>query len=631
MCGINGIYSLKKSKDEKLGIIQSMNDDLIHRGPDADGVWSSGDIALGHRRLSIIDLDQRSNQPLMSYDNRYVIVYNGEIYNFKELKFELSRAPHGTAYEPYPFKTLSDTEVILAAYIRYGKDCLHLFNGMFAFAVWDNVKKELFIARDRLGIKPFYYYKSDDLFVFSSEIRSILNSRLIEKKISLDALFEYLSYQTVHAPNSIIKDVKVLMPGHYISCTAEHFEIKQWWNIGDSLVKNNDQGEVKTVKNEIRNLFFNSVERRLVADVPSGVFLSGGIDSSAVVGAVANFTLNKIDTFNVTFNENDFSESRFARLISGRFNTNHHEIKLDPESFLKLLPESLEVMDHPGGDGPNTYVVSKAVREFGIKMALTGIGGDELFCGYDLFQRLYALERKWWLNAVPRFIRVGIAEIIRVRDKSTKTQKFAELLSKPIINFEYAYPVFRKTLSDALVRGITGSNHLPMNSVYRILRTSHFETKNKLLSKYSIAEMTTYLPNVLLRDADQMSMSLGLELRVPFLDYRLVEYVLSINDKVKFPSTPKQLLCESLHDLIPREIWDRPKMGFTLPWEYWMRNQLKGFCEENLKSLGQREYINGNVVSALWNRFLKGDQEITWSRIWHLVVLGYWLNANGIE
>ncbi|MFN5182597.1 MAG: asparagine synthase (glutamine-hydrolyzing) [Bacteroidota bacterium] len=631
MCGINGIFSSSIPVKERIKKVEQMNNSLAHRGPDASGLWSSNEISLGHKRLSIIDLDSRSNQPLHSFDGRYTIVYNGEIYNFKDLRFELSRAPHGSSFSPYPFKTSSDTEVLLAAYIRYGKSCIDLFNGMFAFAIWDNFNKELFLGRDRLGVKPLYYFYESGNFIFSSELRSILASGLVSRKLSGDALIDYLSYQTVHAPDTIIEDVKMLMPGNYISLLNNELKIHRWWNPANYLNNGNEKQNLNEIHTEIKNLFFNSVEKRMVADVRSGAFLSGGIDSTAVVGAMSQISSQKIDTFNVSFSERNFSEDEIASKIAKKFNTNHHSIKLSPQNFLNLLPEALNAMDHPSGDGPNSYVISKSVREMGIKMALTGLGGDELFCGYGLFKHLYSIEKKWWLNAVPRFSRMAFASIYSIKDSSVKSKKLAELLSKPIINFEYSYPVMRKTLNDSLVKGLSKREQLPMNKVYRIVRNENYNRKQKMLSKYSVAEMSTYLHNVLLRDADQMSMAVGLELRVPFLDYRLVEFVLSLNDKFKYPVTPKKLLCDSIPELIPQEVWNRPKMGFTLPWENWMRSELKNFCENQINLLSQRNIINGDVLNAIWLRFLKSDKEITWSRMWHLVALGYWIDKNGIE
>ncbi|MFN6039611.1 MAG: asparagine synthase (glutamine-hydrolyzing), partial [Bacteroidota bacterium] len=568
--------------------------------------------------------------PMHSFDGRFTLVYNGEIYNFKEIKFDLSRVLFGSDSTPYPFKTSSDSEVLLAAFMKYGKDCLQMFNGMFSFAIWDNHKKELFITRDRLGVKPLYYSFNNGKFIFSSEIRAIIQSGQIDKNISRDSLIDYLSYQTVHAPDTILDSVKVLMPGHYLLFDGKDVCINRWWNAIDFIGKSIDE-DINDVRKNIRHLFLSSVEQRMVSDVPSGAFLSGGIDSTAIVGAMANMSDSKINTFNVSFGEESFSESYFAKIVANKFHTSHNEIKLNASAFLNTLPEVLSSMDHPSGDGPNTFIISKAVREHGIKMALTGLGGDEMFCGYDLFKSLYSLENKWWLNLVPRFLRLGVSEAIKLKNSSIRSRKMADILSKPIINFDYTYPIIRKILNDNLVRGISKTDVLPMNKVYKFLRLNSLDIKTKKLSKYSLAELSTYLPNILLRDADQMSMAVGLELRVPFLDFRLVQYVLSLDDRMKFPQTPKKLLCDSLQDLIPAEIWNRPKMGFTFPWEHWMKNELKTFCEHNINLLSKYSFIQESVLKNLWQRFLKGDNEITWSRIWHLVVLGNWLHRNGIE
>jgi asparagine synthase (glutamine-hydrolysing) len=256
-------------------------------------------------------------------------------------------------------------------------------------------------------------------------------------------------------------------------------------------------------------------------------------------------------------------------------------------------------------------------------MALSGLGSDELFCGYDVFKRSYKLEQQWWLNFVPRILRVTGAAALTSFNKNIASQKLAEILSKPQVSFNYAYPLSRQVLMDKQVKQLLNRSDLPMNAVYRFLRLLEFDDKNHRLSKYSIAEISTYMQNVLLRDTDQMSMASALEVRVPFLDYKLVEYVLGVADKHKYPHTPKKLLTDSLQDLLPAEIMNRKKMGFVLPWQLWMKHELKSFCEENLNHL-ESVGFNPNRINQLWQAFLKGDPQITWSRIWHLVVLGNW-------
>jgi len=560
---------------------------------------------------------------LHSYDNRYVIIYNGELYNYKELRLQLQRAIQGTQEQPYFFKTQTDTEVILAAYMRWGVNCLRHFNGMFAFAIYDKQEKNIFIARDRMGIKPLYYTFQNGTLIFASELRAVLQSNLVDKKIDPDALVDYMQYQTVHAPNTIVDEVKMLLPGHFLTLENKEVKIQAYWQLEKNINYASIGKSYENICKDVRTLFYEAVECRLVADVPFGAFLSGGIDSSAIVGAMSKISSQPVKTFSVVFNESEFSESYYARIVSEKFKTDHHEIKLNPRDFLQQLPEALNAMDHPSGDGPNTYIVSKATKNAGITMALSGLGSDEIFCGYEIFKRSYKLEQQWWLNFVPRLLRVSGAAALTSFNKNIAAQKLAQILSKPQVSFNYAYPLSRQVLLDKQVRELLQRNNLPMNSVYRFLRLLDFDDKNHRLSKYSIAEISTYMQNVLLRDTDQMSMASALEVRVPFLDYKLVEYVLGVTDKNKYPHTPKKLLTDSLQDLLPAEIINRKKMGFVLPWQVWMKNELKPFCEENLAQLESIGF-NQNAINNLWKLFLKGDPQITWSRVWPLVALGNW-------
>jgi len=623
MCGIAGIISSTVSKDKAVSALLQINSAIAHRGPDAEGVWNDGHAYLGHRRLSIIDLSDSGTQPLHSYDNRYVIIYNGELYNYKELRLQLQRAIQGTNQQPYFFKTQTDTEVILAAYMRWGADCVQHFNGMFAFAVYDKQEKTIFIARDRMGIKPLYYSYKNNTLVFASELRAVLKSGLTGKKVSADALVDYLQYQTVHAPITIIDEVKMLLPGHFLTIENKEVKTTPYWKLEKNINYASIGKSYEDICNDVRTLFYEAVERRLVADVPFGAFLSGGIDSSAIVGAMSKISPQQVKTFSVVFNESEFSEAHYARIVAEKFKTDHHEIKLDPKDFLHQLPEALNAMDHPSGDGPNTYIVSKVTRQAGVTMALSGLGSDEIFAGYDVFKRSYKLEQQFWLNFIPRILRVTGSAALTSFNKNIAAQKLAQILSKPQVNFNYAYPLSRQVLLDKQVKQLLQRSDLPMNSVYRFLRLLEFDDKKHRLSKYSIAEISTYMQNVLLRDTDQMSMASALEVRVPFLDYKLVEYVLGIEDKHKFPHTPKKLLTDALQDLLPAEIMNRKKMGFVLPWQVWMKNDLKSYCEENLAHLESMGF-NPHAVKNLWNSFLKGDPQVTWSRVWLLVALGNW-------
>lgn len=630
MCGINGILGLKDSVLAKQKV-QAMNITMKHRGPDDEGVFANEEIVLGHRRLSIIDLSAAGHQPMSSFDGRFQIVYNGELYNFKELKFELTRVVSGSNQQAYFFKTNTDTEVIIAAYARWGEDCVNHFNGMYAFAIWDNVKKELFIARDRLGVKPLYYIYTNNTFAFSSEIRSLLASELIPKQLDENSLVDYLRYQTVHAPNTIVKGVKMLMPGHYLKSVNGKITIHSYWNLKKNISHSSDGKSYEEVCKDVNQLLTKAVERRLIADVPFGAFLSGGIDSSAIVGLMTKVSTEKVKTFSVTFDESEFSESKYAQLIAKKYNTDHHEIKLKPSDFLKELPNALKAMDHPSGDGPNTYIVSKATKEAGITMALSGLGGDELFAGYDVFKRSLELNKKAWLNAIPKFLRGTGGSILTKVKPGVASEKIAEFLKQDSINFKSFYPLSRQVLMDNDILTILNKIELAPNKVSEIISDSLISDSKFQISQTSIAEISTYMQNVLLGDADQMSMAHALEVRVPFIDYTLVEYVLGVPDKYKSTSSPKKLLVDSLGDLLPSEIVNRPKMGFTFPWKEWIKNELKGFCEEKIVSLSKRKLFNEQGMMELWEDFLKGNPIITWSRIWFLVVLENWLQENNIE
>jgi len=629
MCGINGIFGLgDKQKAEEL--VRVMNKTLAHRGPDDEGVFAAEEIALGHRRLSIIDLSAAGHQPLFSADKRYCIVYNGELYNYRDLKFELQRIAVGSSESAYPFSTNTDTEVILASYIRWGNDCVKHFNGMFALAIWDLEKKSLFIARDRLGIKPLYYYARNKLFIFSSEIRPILATGLVPRKADQEALADYIRYQTVHAPRTIIKGIGMLMPGHSVTISGDSVAVEAYWNMNTFADGVNDQPYEK-VCTDVHDLLLRAVERRLVSDVPFGAFLSGGIDSSIIVGLMSKVASGKVKTFTVTFDEQEFNEARYAKMIASKFNTEHHEIKLNVSDFLDQLPEALHAMDHPSGDGANTYIVSKATRNAGITMALSGLGGDELFAGYDIFKRSLSLEKKKWITAIPYFARAGAGQLLKVYKPGASSEKITEILKLSRFDLKNAYPISRQMMTDKEAMNLLHVKSLAANAVQEIVSRIPVLPSGMALSAVSLAEAGTYMQNTLLRDTDQMSMSVALEVRVPFLDHTVVEYVLGLKDKYKYPASPKKLLIDAAGDLLPSEIVNRPKMGFTLPWAHWLKNELKSYCDAKMEALAGREAFSNETVLDLWKAFLADDPRVKWSRIWYLVTLESWLNEHQID
>jgi asparagine synthase (glutamine-hydrolysing) len=603
-----------------------MTDAMAHRGPDASGTWSCPQGVLGHRRLSIIDLSSAADQPFHSTDGALTIVFNGEVYNYRDLRRRLQALGHA-------FRTDSDTEVLLAAYREWGADCLHELEGMFAFALHDARDGAFLLARDRMGVKPLYLYRGDGHLVFASELRALLASGLVPRRTDPDALVDHLRYQTVHAPRTLVHGVTMLEAGHAMRVTATDERTWRWYDPVQRMDPGVGRLPLAAVHAGIRERMARAVEKRMVADVPFGAFLSGGIDSSVVVGLMARASTTPVHTFSVVFDEERFSEERYARLVAERSRTEHTPVRLRPADMLHLLPDALAAMDHPSADGPNTYVVSKVTREAGITMVLSGLGGDEVFAGYPVFARSMALWRRRWAAALPRAVRGALGDAVAAVRPSIATAKLAELLRAPSFAVADTYPVSRLSFRDRDLAPLLRRAPLPANAVHGITRAMlprEVAARLPVLSQVSLAELATYLQNVLLRDTDQMSMAHALEVRVPFLDHHLVEYALAVGDALKYPRTPKQLLTEAMGDLLPHEVVHRPKMGFTLPWEVWMRGELRELCARALARLDAHPQFVPGAVPALWERFLRHDPRVNWSRLWSLVVLGDWMERHGM-
>jgi asparagine synthase (glutamine-hydrolysing) len=619
MCGITGIVGPKPTPDKQKRI-ERMTRRLAHRGPDAKGFFVENEVAFGHRRLSIIDLSNGANQPMQDVGGRYVLIFNGEIYNYKEVKELLP---------DYPFRTKSDSEVILAAYACWGAECLQHFNGMFAFAIWDRKTRELFVARDRLGVKPFYYYQQDETLVFSSELRSLLASGLLPARLDLNSVCNYLMYQSVCAPLTILEGVFRLMPGEYGIFKNGQFERHFYWQIENRSEKV-EISDAAEVKKHVRRLLTESVERRTVSDVPLGAFLSGGIDSSAVVGLMAECSVQPVHTFSINFEEPEFDESRYSNLIAKRFNTHHTPLLLRANDFLESLPEALAAMDSPSGDGFNAYLVSKITKQAGITVALSGIGGDELFAGYTYFHYWLRIRRQWWWQ-LPAGLRTMVGRTLHHFSRTARMMRLSDIAAAQSPDIEHIYPSMRQVLAPQQAKRLINNIERvadPLQNTLHARREALHQLP--LLSQYSVAELLGYTLNVLLKDTDQMSMASALEVREPFFDYKLVEYVLQIPDALKYPRYPKSLLVESLSPLLPDEIVRRPKKGFSLPWKYWMRNELRSWCEEKLEHLCQRSSFNADEIQQLSRRFFQTSNGNTWVQIFQMAVLEDWLERNDI-
>ena len=601
-------------------IIRRMSDCMSHRGPDADGFFIKDEVALGHRRLSIIDLSENANQPLFDASGRYALVFNGEMYNYLDVRKQLP---------DYPFKTNSDSEVILAAYAKWGADCINHFAGMFVAVIWDMEQHELFIARDRMGVKPLYYYQSEDHFLFASEIRGLLASGLVPKKLNEAAVQEFLEFQSVGFPHAVIQGVQQLEAGSYLKIKNGKIQFTKYWDVVASKT-DFEFSDKEGARRKLFELLQQSVERRLISDVPLGAFLSGGIDSSAVVALMAQASAGPVNTFNIGFEEKEFDESTYASIIARKFNTRHTEVRLQPTVFLDELHNALNSMDSPSGDGVNTYVVSKKIKQSGLTVALSGVGGDELFAGYPFFFHYYKLKQKEKMWALTKPFRKLGSKLIPLNG-SVQKDRMKQLLGSDAAISEM-YPVFRQIISPRLMSKLTTQNKNDLSQVENTLaQQGRAIEKFPSLSQVSIAEYLGYTQHTLLKDTDQMSMAVSLEVREPFFDHELVEFVLNIPDRFKYPTYPKQLLVETLGDLLPKEIVHRKKQGFLFPWNVWMKGQLRNFCEERINNISKRSFVHEEALKTRWNQFLKGDTSVRWMEMWLFVILEHWLEKNNVS
>ena len=618
-------------------IVRRMVGALDHRGPDGRGIaectdltGAGPDVAFGHTRLAIIDLSDRAAQPMASDDRSLWLTFNGEIYNYRELRDELTS--HG-----HRFRTSSDTEVILRGYERWGEQVIDRLDGMFAFGLWDRRRQALLLVRDRLGIKPLYLYAGRTT-AFASEVRALLASQVVSRTLDPIALEQYLGYQTVPSPRTLVRDVRLIDPGTVVTIDGQGREsTRTYWSLLDWVAPSGRDArpaDAAAVREGVHAHLDRAARSHMVSDVPVGVFLSGGIDSSALVSLLcsAGYTPR---TFTVAFPGDGVDEAPFARAIATAFGTDHHEITLSESAVVEGVQDAIMTADHPTGDGVNTYVVSRAVRDAGVKVALSGLGGDEFFGGYPSFRRFEAMgpyARAWQYS--PRIVRRAVSSAVRsLAPASAASEKAAALLESDG-SVPEAYPIMRQLFTtdqrgDLLARVVTeaaaGSVDL---YVARLQAAVAAVPSLSLMASLSYAESRTYMHDLLLRDTDQMSMRHGLEVRVPLLDHHLVEHLIALPDAVKQPGhVPKRLLRESLGHSLPAVCTDRPKRGFVLPFDRWMRTSLRAFCDRHLgpEGLAGRPESHETGVRTLWQSFLGGDGRTTWARPWALVSLHAWL------
>ncbi len=621
MCGICGKINLNDSPvDETL--LRGMTSTLIHRGPDDEGIYAKGGVGLGHRRLSIIDLSPLAHQPMSNEDGSVWIVFNGEIYNFIGLRENLIRKGH-------VFRSQSDTETILHLYEEYGAGCLKYLRGMFAFAIWDEKDRSLFLARDRIGKKPLYYWHSQDTFVFASEIKSILHDSSYQRKPDYTAIHHYLTYQYVPSPWTAFEGIKKLPPAHYLMLKDGKIEIKRYWKL--SYLPKHKLSE-KDFRIEIVERLREAVRIRLMSDVPLGAFLSGGIDSSSVVALMSGLISEPVKTFSIGFREEAYNELRYARMVAEKFKTNHTEFIVEPKA-VEILDKLVWHYNEPFADSSAipTYYVSKLAKEH-VTVILNGDGGDENFAGYG---RYIANE---FSRTIHRFFPASIAKallplVMAMPHGKDPTNLFwrlkrflQEYSNSPETRNAHWLCHFTTEMKSELYTGDFSSRVSTLDSFDLIMDRYKEAEADSFLDKTLYADVMMYLPDDLLVKVDVASMANSLEARSPFLDHEFMEFVARIPAELKLKGrTTKYILKETLRGILPEDVLFREKMGFGVPIGHWFRNELKDMAYDILLSdkAIQRGYFKKEAVKKILDEHTSGRWN--WqNHIWNLLMLELW-------
>ncbi len=641
MCGIAGI-AYNNGQPVEYDVLENMTRSMKHRGPDDEGIYISKNpeskipgrqnpnvqIGLGHRRLSIIDLSDSGHQPMSNEDETIWITYNGEVYNFKELKNILVRQGH-------IFRSDSDTEVIVHGYEEYGDGIFNKLNGMFAFGLWDSRNQTLFLVRDRYGQKPLYYWHSPTGIVFASELKSLIRYPGLKKEIDIHSLSRYLSYEYVPAPHSIFKDVKKLLPGKYLRWKDREIQITPFWHIHFNGRTGTVQSlSIPEIEHQLVDLLKQSIKRRLISDVPLGVFLSGGVDSSCIVALMSELVpSDQIKTFSIGFEEESFNESDYARTVSQLFGTDHHEQILTPKRMIEMLPEVWNFLDEPFADASilPTYLLSKFTRE-SVTVALGGDGGDELFAGYDPFSAHLAAR---YYDIIPNIIHNNIVNPIIKRlpvsannmSLDFKLKQFLKGIPfEPVIRNQVWLGSFSKEEQGSILAediNHTLNNFDPYDDILRTFNATVFNnTVEEIIYCYS----HFYLSEDILTKVDRASMATSLEARSPFLDVEFAEFANRIPSKLKLKRfTRKYILKKSLKRKLPKGILYRKKKGFGIPLTKWLKNELKPIVLEvfNPSRINKDGLFNSKTISTMLDDHFSGKKDNR-KQIWTLLMFEMW-------
>ena len=625
MCGINGIaLSSRSGRSLDGSVLERMRDVIMHRGPDDVGIFIDGNVGLGHRRLSIVDVAS-GHQPMTNEDGALQITYNGEIYNHADYRDDLESRGH-------VYRTHCDTETILHLYEDHGDACVNYLRGMFAFAIWDAKKRELFIARDRLGVKPLYYVHTDDgSLYFGSEIKTLFEAGAITPEINFAALPDYLANHATSGEETLYQGVKRLLPGHTLLWRDGKLEVKKYWDVSFSKIENTGKSDKDYIA-EWYEMFRTSVRLRLMADVPLGMFLSGGIDSSAIAAVMSGMVDEPIKTFSVAFAEREANELAYARIVAEAYKTNHHEVVVSPEEFFNALPRLVwhedEPLAHPSSVA--LYFVSLLASQH-VKVVLTGEGSDELLAGYGRYRKtiLNLSLGKHYRSLTPSFVRGAVRSGIQGLPTSKMRQKLLRSFLGVAPDIESIYfdnfAVFPLAMQGDLLSNET-LERIGGIDPYAGVRAALEETDaDSLLDRLLYADIKTYLHELLMKQ-DQMSMATSVESRVPFLDHKLVEFTCSLPERLKLRGgTTKYILRESMKGVLPEAILSRSKMGFPVPIGAWFRGAYRSIIDEYVLSerAMSRGLFDPAFVRDIVNRHQSGVENHE-ERLWALVNFEIW-------
>ncbi len=616
MCGIFGIKFVDSTRNVQEQLVVESTDLMKHRGPDDAGYWVSSGIGLGHRRLSIIDLSPLGHQPMFNEDDAVGLVFNGEIYNYQELYKPLCDSGH-------VFRSKSDTEVIIHAFEEWGIDCVHKFNGMFAVGIWDDKDQSLWVVRDRLGIKPIYYFWDGEVFIFSSEIKPILKTGFVRPEMNETVLDAYFSVGYVPGPETMFKYIKKVRPGHFLHLKDGRLIEKEYWDFADiAQIQLSD----RQYEERLEELFCDSISKRLISDVPLGVFLSGGLDSSAIVAKMSEVVNDSINTFTVGYDmSRTFSEEPFADLVARKFKTKHHIFKLEPDDFFLSIGKLVEFAEEPIVEPAAIalYHISKLARETATVL-LSGEGSDELLAGYYLYSIMDKIDKLRKYTPSPILSLSKIAAIIFNR---LKIKKYSDWLALPL---EKRYQGTSSYLTDNMKKALYTKEFYNSKGSYLEDTFAHYfskaGSKQSSLSKMLYVDTKTWLVDDLLIKADKMTMAASIELRVPFLDYRMVELAASYPASMKINAgNGKAILKSIMKDKLPESIVYRKKMGFPVPIKDWFSNDLSRALHKISERPELKNWINVDFMQEVLRNHTSGVED-NGKLIMSLLVLTFWMD-----